>query len=164
MTVNEQAAKFIIDSLTRRRSPIKAATARAYQSHITKWINPYLGNAPVSSIQNGMAKDFIASLHRAGLKPASINAIFMTLKLVIASAVTEEGDQLYDVKWNPDFIGLPVVVPAEQDAPTVTPSAVYEAISRAFRLEKALYALLAGTGLRIGEARSHLCSLNGLRW
>jgi integrase len=152
MTVQEQARKFMTEIQTRRRAPVKAATQKAYRSHIDHWIVPLLGKRDLAEVENGVVKNFLTCL--CSRKPATINAIFMTLKMVIASAVDENGNQLYPRTWNADFIDLPVVVPSEQDAPTVTPDAIQVAISRAQGADKALYALLAGSGLRIGEALS----------
>jgi integrase len=143
----------MIEIQTRRRAPVKAATVKAYQSHIYKHIIPMLGDRDLSQVENGVVKSFIKHLSVC-LKPATVNSIFMTLKMIVASAVDSNGNQLFPRTWNADFIDLPVVVPSEQDCPTVTPDAIQNAISRAQEADKALYALLAGSGLRIGEALS----------
>jgi len=67
-------------------------------------------------------------------------------------AAIVEGEQLYPRKWNHDFIGLPIVRKEEQHRPTVTATEVEEILASAKRRYAALFALLAGSGLRIGEA------------
>src|SRR5438128_1404600 len=74
------------------------------------------------------------------------------VKLVLASALSVEGEQLYPRKWNHDFIGMPVVLVTEQRRPTLTSEQVAAILARAESPYRVLFALLAGTGLRIGEA------------
>src|SRR5258707_1054505 len=55
-------------------------------------------------------------------------------------------------KWNFHFIGLPVVDEKKQRKPSLTASEVEQILGRAKGRYKVLFVLLAGTGLRIGEA------------
>ncbi|HEX9234112.1 MAG TPA: site-specific integrase [Candidatus Acidoferrum sp.] len=73
-------------------------------------------------------------------------------KMVVASAVSSEGDQLYPRKWNHDFIGIPILRRDEQHRPTITEAALVEVLADTTPRYSILFALLAGTGLRIGEA------------
>ena len=73
----------------------------------------------------------------------------------MASAVDDEGRQLHPRQWNNDFIRLPKVCKKEQHRPTVTPTELMEILSKTKQRKYfVLFALLAGTGLRIGEALS----------
>ncbi len=72
--------------------------------------------------------------------------------MVVASAVSSEGDQLYPRKWNHDFIGIPILRRDEQHRPTITEAALVEVLADTTPRYSILFALLAGTGLRIGEA------------
>src|SRR6266705_741689 len=54
-------------------------------------------------------------------------------------------------EWNHEYIDLPVVDP-KKHRPTLAPKQVTDVIARSNGRYEALYALLAGTGLRIGEA------------
>lgn len=75
------------------------------------------------------------------------------VKFVLAAAVDEEGEQIYPRKWNHDFIQLPVVRKDKQRRPAVTEADLAEILSNVKKRKYAvLFALLAGTGLRIGEA------------
>jgi integrase len=74
------------------------------------------------------------------------------VKLVVASAVNEEGEQIYPRTWNHDFIGLPIVRKDKQHRPTISQAELEEILSIAKGHYAVLFALLAGTGLRIGEA------------
>ena len=87
-----------------------------------------------------------------GLAPKSIVNHVQVVKLVLASAVNDEGEQLYPRTWNHDYIGLPIVETNNQYRPTVTPTEVEEILAGVKERYRLLFALLAGTGLRIGEA------------
>jgi integrase len=70
--------------------------------------------------------------------------------LVVASAVNDEGEQIYPRKWNHEFIDLPEV--KDQHTPTFSCEDVQTIVASAKGQYRMLYALLAGTGMRIGEA------------
>jgi integrase len=66
--------------------------------------------------------------------------------------VSSEGEQLHPRNWNFHFIGLPVIDEKKQRKPSLTASEVEQILARAKGRCRVLFALLAGTGLRIGEA------------
>jgi integrase len=89
---------------------------------------------------------------QAGLSTKSIVNYTMVVKLVVGSAVNSEGEQLHPRKWNHDFVGLPILKPEEQHRPTVSETELGEILTSSNKRCAVLFALLAGTGLRIGEA------------
>jgi integrase len=151
MTFANQAQEFMQRIQTRHRNPVRAGTARIYQSYLDAHILSSLGHLNTRMIENGVAKKFVASLTGAGLAPATINQIFNVVKAVVASAVDRNGNELYPRKWNPDFIDLPIVSQDAQNAPIVTPEQVNAALLAASGQDQAMLVLLAATGLRIGE-------------
>ena len=74
------------------------------------------------------------------------------VKFVVASAVDEEGDQTHTRAWNHEFIQLPLVIKENQNRPTITQAEITELLSSLKERDAVLVALVAGTGLRIGEA------------
>jgi integrase len=152
MTFKTQADIFLAGIQNRRRNPARAATVKAYRSFLNGHILPIIGEKEVSQVENGTLKSLVVELVKSGLKPASITSVVSVVKQVVGSAVDENGNQLYPRKWNNDFLDLPVIKPAEQDAPIVPVKTLEKALGRAKGTDKALYALLAGTGLRVGEA------------
>jgi integrase len=66
--------------------------------------------------------------------------------------LSRRGEQLYPRNWNFHFIGLPVVDEKKQLKPSLAASEVDQILGRAKGRYKVLFALLTGTGLRIGEA------------
>jgi integrase len=152
MTFKAQAETFLSSIQNRRRNPARVATVKAYRSFLNVHILPLIGEKQLKDVENGTLKGLVVELAKAGLKPASITSIVSVVKQVVGSAVDENGNQLYPRKWNNDFLDLPVIKLGEQDAPIVPVRKLQEALRRAEGQDKALYALLAGTGLRVGEA------------
>ncbi len=72
--------------------------------------------------------------------------------MVVASAVNDEGEEIYPRKWNHNFVGMPILKREEQHRPTVTEAELAEILTSTSKRWAVLFALLAGTGLRIGEA------------
>jgi integrase len=151
MRFQEQATKFMTESQNRKREPIKARTAKIYQSYLDNHILPVIGEKDLADVQNGTLKALVAGL--AGLSASTQQGVVYVVKAVVASAVDPNtGDPLYARTWNNAFIDTPVIDPKKQKAPTVTVEALNEALNSATGQYKTLYAVLAGTGLRIGEA------------
>jgi len=74
------------------------------------------------------------------------------LKEVVASPINGDGKQIFPRQWNHEYIDLLVVDPKRKHRPTLSSKQVTDVIARSAGRYQALYALLAGTGLRIGEA------------
>ena len=101
---------------------------------------------------NAALKELIEKMASAGLSAKTIVNYTKVVKMVVASAVNAEGEQLYPRKWNHDFIGMPILRREEQHRPTVTEAELGEILASTNKRYAVLFALLAGTGLRIGEA------------
>ena len=135
----------------KKRKPIKPATLAGYQAAVN-WLNETIGNTTLADIKNEVAKQFVIRMRAADLADKTIVNYFQVVKAVVASAVSSEGEQLYPRNWNFHFIGLPVIDEKKQRKPSLTASEVDQILARAKGRYKVLFALLAGTGLRIGEA------------
>ena len=152
VTFREQAQRWIASLATRRRRPVKPATICGWQHALDKWILPTIGDMPVADVSNAALKLLIETMAAGGLAPKTIVSYSLVPKLVVASIVTAEGEQVYPRKWNHDFCGLPIVDPSKQHRPTVTAEKVGEVIGLSPYRLAVMFALLAGTGLRAGEA------------
>lgn len=86
----------------------------------------------------------------AGFSPKTMHNYLQVVKWVVASAVDAQGEQLFPRKWNHEFIDLPEI--GAQRTPIFTAEEVTRIVSTSEGQFSILYALLAGTGLRIGEA------------
>jgi len=150
MTFETQAELYMKSIQTRRRKPVRSSTMKVYQSYLDSRILPKLGRFDVRDVENGVVREFIASL--TSLSPATVNLIFKVIKAVVSSAVDKNGNELYPRKWNSDFIDLPMIDKTTQDTPTLTSEKVTQAVLTASGQYRAMFCLLAASGLRIGEA------------
>jgi integrase len=151
-TFRTQAAKWIQAVSTRRRKPVKPATISGWQHSLDKWVLPHLGELLLADIGNAALKGLVEKMFCAGLSAQTIVTHSKVVKMVVASAVNSEGEQIHPRKWNHDFIGLPIVQRERQHRPTVTEAELGEILASTKKRYAVLFALLAGTGLRIGEA------------
>lgn len=108
---------------------------------------PALGAQPIASIRPTMVQGFVRELEAKGLAPGSVRNIYTTMARVFAAAV--------DDKVIAHTPCRKVTLPKDHDGEVVPPTveqvaAVADAIGDQWR---ALVVLLAGAGLRIGEAR-----------
>jgi len=149
-TFREQLEWFLDHAVNRKRNAVKPATIQNWKNCAEKWLKPNLGDVPLAAVNNTAVKALVSQLHEAELSPKSITNYVGLVKLVVGSAIDENGEQLFPRKWNHDFIDLPVI--AAQHQPTFTPETVTAIVKEASGQERVLYALLAGTGMRVGEA------------
>jgi hypothetical protein len=68
---------------------------------------PNLGEKLLADISNAALRDVVEKMVAGGLVAKTIVNYAQVVKMVLASAVDAEGDQLYPRKWNHDFIGMP---------------------------------------------------------
>lgn len=153
MTFKEQAENFIREIANRRSDPVTAGTLDTYRTTLRRAIDS-LGNKDLTDVTNKIVKELVDAMVSEGRSTSSINSTVYLVKQVVASAVSEEGDQLYPRNWNNRFINIPSKT--VENTPVATPESITEAISRASKTDKALVALLAGSGLRIGEVMALL--------
>lgn len=150
VTFREQATWFLDHSMKRKPNPVKPATMTTWHCCIDKWLNPILGDLPLASLNNATVKTVVAKMHETGLSAKTISNYVGLVKLVVASATDDDGDELFPRKWNHEFLDLPLV--ENQHKPTFTPEEMIAIAQKADGQERILYSLLAGTGLRVGEA------------
>jgi len=93
----------------------------------------------------------LIEMHKGGLGASAIRAYTNVVKMVVASAVDEEGEALYPRKWNHKFIDLPR--DSNPRRPWFTGDVVTRILANRKRPKyRVLFALCAATGLRFGEA------------
>ena len=150
VTFREQAKQFMHRKTTSRRKPLKPATLCTWQNCLDKWLNPNVGDMPLANINNQAMKQLVGKMDTAGLSAKTIINYTGLVKLVVGSAKSEEGEPLFPRKWDSEFIDLPIVRNQRQPMfAAETMSSIVQKTTGQFRV---LYALLAGSGLRIGEA------------
>lgn len=150
-TFKQQSAKWLEHMEKRKRKPCKPATLQNWQSTLNRWILPRLGRLPLSKVDNITVKPLIDEMAGAGRGAKAIATVFQVIRAVVAFAKDEKTRKpLYPVAWDKDFLDLPIVTYSRQ--PSFKQEEVTEIVSKAEGQFRVLYAILAGTGLRIGEA------------
>jgi len=155
ITFKEQSGAWLQSVQSRKRKPIRLRTAEAWTSHL-KYVNGKIGQMQLADVNNRTMRGFVAEMAsetkdgKPRFSAKSIENYLAVIKSVVASVLNDKGEPVYSVKWNHNFMDLPVV--EEQNAPSFTAAEIETIISRANGQDKILYALLAGSGLRIGEA------------
>ena len=133
-------------------STVRPNTLQVYRSILDSRILPAIGGLELADVGNKTVKALVVSLTDAHLSPATITLAVGLVKQIVKSAVDEEGNRLYRVDWNSDFIKAPKVNPKSQSSPIATSEALSKAVAGTKGEIRVLVALLAGTGLRVGEA------------
>jgi integrase len=150
VTFKEQTKWFLEQSVSRKRNPVKPATVTTWKSAVSKWLLPFFGQAELATVTNANVRALVETFYRNGLSAQTITTYVNLVKLIVASAIDENGEPLYPRKWNSSFIDMPVI--ANQRRPYFTPEAMSAIVAGSEGQLRVLYALLAGSGLRIGEA------------
>jgi integrase len=107
-------------------------------SHIDKYLLPRFGDLPIDAVDERKVQEFIADLNRTELAPKSIRNILGVLKLVLGKKRWQD--------WN---LVLPEIPQREQRY--FTEDEMRKIINSVEGQWRAVFATMAGTGLRCGE-------------
>ena len=114
----------------------------------------------MSEVNNAALKRLIAKMSEGGLSPKTISDNYVpVVKMVVASAVDEQGEQIYPRKWNHEFIDLPVVEQGKQNTPCFSAEVMTGLAQWKRPRERMIFILCGAAGLRIGEVRTMHSSL-----
>lgn len=151
----EIKAGHIVNSKTRK--PIRANTVDAYSTAVA-YLNGVVGTMPLASLDNPEARDLVARMkleqtqNERRFNDKTIVEFFRVFRRVIASVRDEKLREVHPREWDLAYIGLPKVNKREQHRPTFTAKEISFIVANAGRSDyRVLFALLAGSGLRIGE-------------
>jgi len=152
-TTFSRQAEWFLDYLEHRtRRPVAPSTLETWRSAVDKWLTPNIGKLPLSEINNAVAKSLVAKLVESGLSNKSVTNIFGLAKMIVASAVNDEGEEIFPRKWNHDFIQVPIVDGTEQHKPTVSAENITAMLANTEDKQlRMLIILAAASGLRLGE-------------
>jgi integrase len=148
-TFKQQATLWIDEIQRRKRKPVKPGTVVSWKSAL-QFINQQIGDAPLSAVNNKLIRDHVVAPGVECFAPKTLLNYLGVVKMVVASAVDDDGEEVYPVKWKHDFMDIPEV--GEQHTPSFTSDEVNALLGASTGQHAILFALLAGTGLRIGEA------------
>ena len=150
LTFRRQAEIWLRSLANRKRNPVEESTINNRRYTLDKWIYPFLGDTYLADVNNLALKEFVGHLTAESLAPSSIRDYSNIVKAVVASAIDENGEEMFPRKWNEEYIDAPIV--EKQRQPTSTCQGVSDILTFAYGQYRMLYALLAGCGpLRAGE-------------
>jgi integrase len=119
-------------------SLLKPSCNETMGSHIEKYLLPRFGTLPLDGVDERRVQEFVADLNRTELAPKSIRNIVGVLKLILGKSRWQD--------WN---LVLPEIPEREQRY--FTEDEMRQIINSVTGQWRALFATMAGTGLRCGE-------------
>lgn len=150
ITFRQQGEIWLRTLSKRKRNPLEQTTIDNRQYALDKWIYPFFNGRLLADISNRAMKELVEHM-AAKLAPSSIRDYTNIVKGVVASAINEDGEELFPRKWNEEYIDAPLIDAQRQ--PSSTSEGVKAIVAAAKGQYQMLYALLAGCGpLRAGEA------------
>jgi len=150
----ETVEAFVTRWLAAKAATVRATSLKAYAERLRGHVVPHLGATRLRALTPAHLQTVYATLIRAGLHPRTVRSVHRALSAALGDAV----------RWGhlPRNVAQAVAPPAVP-ATEITPPAAGEvarllaAAERADDRLRALWALAALTGMRLGE-------LTGLRW
>jgi len=119
-------------------------------SYLNRHVLPHIGGMPVEDISSLVLQECAANWGH--LSSQTQTNILKAITKVINSVTDDRGEQVRRFVPNKKLIDLPEVIHAEERTACYTSEEVSAVLKRAHGCYRVLYALLAGTGLRPGEA------------
>jgi hypothetical protein len=149
ITFKQQAEIWLKSLSNRKRNPLEQTTINTRRYALDKWMYPFFEGRLLADVNNRAMKEFVE--HISGLSPATIRDYSNIVKGVVASAINEDGEELFPRTWNEEYIDAPVI--KHQRQPSTDGNGLRDVLANATGQYRVLYALLAGCGpLRAGEA------------
>ena len=135
----------------RKRKPVKPSTLHNWRCILDNHVLPVLGGMPLSDVRNQAMKRLVAGVSDNGLSPSTIRNVTNVVKLVVASATDNDGNQLCPMRWNHEFIDMPIACKDQQKRPCFTVEQVMNIVNISNGRMQMAAILLAASGMRIGE-------------
>jgi integrase len=136
-----------------RKKGTAPSTMAGWECCIENWLNPAIGDLPLSSIKKTAAQQVIDKMVEAGLSASAVNTYFAVVKMVL-SVTNEDGDSLYPRNWKKMQLVIPKIVSKKLRRPCFTRGVMNHLASSLTikRQMRMLFILCGATGLRLGEA------------
>jgi hypothetical protein len=97
-TFRVQTAAWLNQIQQRKRKPVKPSTIANWKYLLEKWVLPNMGDLHLADVNNLALKRLVENLVQAKLSPKSVHNIAQLPKMVLASVVDDEGEQIYPRK------------------------------------------------------------------
>jgi len=152
VTFKQQSESWLKRLRARKRKPVSSDTIDDWEGVLNNWINPAIGDCPVSDVNNGVLKKVVTTMVEKGLSPKTVENYLQVPKMVVASVVDDDGNQVYPREWNHEFMDMPLVEKSKQNTPSFS-SEVMTGLAKWKKLkERTLFIVCGAAGLRISEA------------
>ncbi|HTT20800.1 MAG TPA: site-specific integrase [Candidatus Sulfotelmatobacter sp.] len=151
VTFKEQAACWLERLRSRKRKPVSSRTIDDWEGVLNNWINPAIGDCPISDVNNGVLKKVVAAMVDKGLSPKTIENYVQVPKMVVASVEDDDGNLVYPRKWNHEFMDMPLVEKAKQNTPSFSSEVMSGLAKWEKPKERMLFVLCGAGGFRISE-------------
>jgi hypothetical protein len=150
VTFKEQGETWLRSLSTRKRNPLEQTTIDNRRYALDKWIYPFFEGRFLADTNNRAMKELVETM-APKLSASSIRDYLNIIKGVVASAINENGEELFPRKWNDEYIDAPVI--DSQNQPSTNGDSVTAILAATKGRYQMLFALLAGCGpMRAGEA------------
>lgn len=143
---------------SKRGQRIRQTTLDAYTTAVA-CLNEKIGEMQLATFDNAEMRDLIAAMEeekkkngQARFTAKTIVNYYLVVAAVFATAKDRTGKQMFPRTWDLDFIALPAINKREQNTPTLEANQIEDILSGSKGKYRVLYALLAGSGMRISEA------------
>jgi integrase len=136
---------------TRNNKPIPETSVPSIRSAIDKWLDPSLGDLPLSEVGNGALKGVVKKM--VGKLSAKTQRTYIGYaKQIRESLVNDEGEPVFPISWNNHFIDLPPIVKREQRRGKLSAEDIENLVADAENeWVHAVHVLSAAGGMRIAE-------------
>jgi len=137
-----------------KKRDVAPSTIRDWEYCLNTWILATIGDLPLASIKRTVAQGLIDKMVAGGLSPKSISNYFQVVRMVFASCVDEDGQELYPRNWKKMTLVIPKVNKKKQRRPCFTKEVMNHLANSTTikRQMQMLFILCGATGLRLGEA------------
>jgi integrase len=151
VTFRERAEWWLDWLQNRNNDPIPVTSVSSIRSALDKWLIPNIGDLPLSEVGNGALKNLVCKM-KGQLSPKSQHTYVGYAKEVRKSLVDDEGEVIFPITWNNDFIALPRINKRLQRRGKVSAQDIERLIELASKeWVWMLYILAPATGMRIAE-------------
>jgi integrase len=155
ITFKVAASSWLNNGINRKRDPFAPVTSAGYHSILNN-LNPLIGEIPLAQITNGKVKETLEAIAEKTTKSGkafsgtTVEHHFKVIKLVIASIMDGEGEEVYPRKWKYNFI-FENIAKGKPSQPCFSASQVAAIVAAAKGHYAVMYALQAATGMRFSE-------------
>jgi integrase len=118
---------------------------------VNNWVIPVIGHWPICDVNNSVLKILGAKMMDYDLSAKTIHNYLQVPKMVVASVVDNDGNQVYPRKWNHAFMDIPLVEKLKQNTPTFSAEVMTGVANWRKPRERMLFILGGAGGFRISE-------------